>query len=312
MNRIYLLLLFISIVFFSIGCKGKEIEEKSKDEIRADINSKPYIVSVITSSPQPLPGKDFRIDVTALDPDKDKVTLSFKWYVNGEFLDGVEENTLPHENFKKGDVIRVEIIPDDGKEKGIPHIIENLTVQNFPPRVKGIRTLPGVATLNDTIKVLAEAEDPDGDEISFKYRWFVNGEEIMENRDNSELVVNRCCKRGDTIWAAVVPNDGEDDGEAVISDTVTIQNSPPIITSIPPRSIKGNTFIYNVTAEDADGDVLEFRLEESPEDMVIDKETGAVRWEVGEREIKNADITIAVFDGNTTTTQSFQLSIPKQ
>lgn len=305
-----ILIFIFCCVIVSTGCRSKE--EGRGDGVKSSRgNSKPYIVNVSTSSPQPLSDKDFKIDVTASDLDKDKIVLKYEWYLNNELLNGIVDNVLPKENFKKGDLIKVVITPSDEKEEGEPYIIDNLIVKNSPPKVKEVKIFPSVATLNDTIKVSAEGEDIDGDEVNFKYHWILNGEEIQENRDSPELVTKKFCKKGDSLWVGVVPNDGEEDGEVVISEVVTIQNSPPIITSLPPKIIKDNVFIYNVMATDADEDVLEYRLKESPEGMVIDKDTGLIKWTIGENEVKNATITIQVSDGNTVTEQSFQITIPK-
>ena len=77
--------------------------------------------------------------------------------------------------------------------------------------------------------------------------------------------------------AEVVVDDGN------ISDRqkfyVTVQNGPPVIDSSPAlRAFVGVPFIYNVTAEDPNLDVLDFFLESSPEGMTIDLHTGAIMW----------------------------------
>src|SRR5690554_2507816 len=56
-------------------------------------------------------------------------------------------------------------------------------------------------------------------------------------------------------------------------------NTAPEIMSIPLTiTEEGYSYTYRVTAEDLDGDELIYSLEESPEGMVIDSDSGLISW----------------------------------
>jgi hypothetical protein len=72
----------------------------------------------------------------------------------------------------------------------------------------------------------------------------------------------------------VTPNDVESADTSRKSEPVTIANGPPIITSSPPHKTNGNTYTYQVAANDPDNDPIIFTLKTAPQGMEIDKETG--------------------------------------
>ena len=78
----------------------------------------------------------------------------------------------------------------------------------------------------------------------------------------------------------VTPNDGEASGKPKKSEGILIANSPPIIVSSPPTNVKGNTYTYQVKAEDPDSDPIIFTLKTGPKGMDLDRETGILHWEI--------------------------------
>jgi hypothetical protein len=60
---------------------------------------------------------------------------------------------------------------------------------------------------------------------------------------------------------------------------MVVVNTPPRFVSTPPATLSGGVFRYPAVAEDPDGDAqLEFRLEEAPEGMAIDRFSGLITW----------------------------------
>jgi putative Ig domain-containing protein len=64
------------------------------------------------------------------------------------------------------------------------------------------------------------------------------------------------------------------------AEPVTIANSPPKITSMPPTTIQGGRYEYSVAADDADKDALVYSLEKNPMGMNIDQITGHIEWQI--------------------------------
>ena len=88
-------------------------------------------------------------------------------------------------------------------------------------------------------------------------------------------------------------------------------NDAPSITSQPDLEIiGGQTYSYQITAEDRDGDTLSYGLLTSPLGMSIDADTGLISWETTTEDISNHAIVVEVSDGRGgTDLQTFNLSV---
>ena len=93
----------------------------------------------------------------------------------------------------------------------------------------------------------------DESEVTYSYRWVVNGETVVGEEDPS--LPSRFFRRGDKVQVAAIPFDGTDWGPANSS--------------------------MEIKAEDVDGDTLRFYLKgETPKGMTIDSKAGVVEWQV--------------------------------
>lgn len=93
-----------------------------------------------------------------------------------------------------------------------------------PPVMQSITLNPTLAYTNTDITATAIATDADGDDITFSYQWKKNGENIG---DDSDTLSSDNFVKSDEILVIVTPNDGTDDGEPMISDTLVVSNSIP-------------------------------------------------------------------------------------
>jgi hypothetical protein len=95
----------------------------------------------------------------------------------------------------------------------------------------------------------------------------------------------------------VTPDDREAQGPPKKSDPVIISNSAPMITSSPPNSVEGMTYLYQVKADDPDNDPITFTLKSAPKGMEIEKETGLIRWVIRKEDRGTHAIEIEASDG---------------
>lgn len=168
--------------------------------------------------------------------------------------------------------------------------------KNRPPELTSIRI--AYVTDNDPrggLKAVIQAKDPDGDEISFKYLWKINGEEIVGATDEA-LEWQDEFKRGDKITLEVIPFDGKEEGLWRIEGEFSIPNSPPKITSEPEPKMEGGKFGYTVLAEDPDGDPVEYTLKNAPKGMVIEPATGLITWNFDKKDAGEYKIEIIATD----------------
>jgi hypothetical protein len=187
---------------------------------------------------------------------------------------------LPSEQFSKGDFVSVQVrVAQAGGDRD-PLTSDPVLIGNTPPVVDWVSIGPAPPSSTSSLEAVAKGSDLDNDELSFSYQWRVSGEPVV-GQEGPTLASNYF-KRGDQVEVTAVPFDGTDWGQPGSSIKVTISNSPPIIKSTPPGELKeGTTYRYQVQAEDADGDTLNFSLQgEPPKGMVIDATTGVVEWQV--------------------------------
>jgi Putative Ig domain len=76
-------------------------------------------------------------------------------------------------------------------------------------------------------------------------------------------------------------------------------NTPPEITGVPaPSAQAGQLYTFTPEANDADGDFIEFTIENKPDWATFDPETGTLSGTPGDADVgDSADITITVTDG---------------
>lgn len=152
--------------------------------------------------------------------------------------------------------------------------------------------------------------DPDGDRLIYQ---LVTGPQGMTLQD------------GVVRWNPTAAQTGTHNVVVRVSDGVltsqqawTIQasnfvvNHAPIITSAPTQLVANveKPYSYNLVATDADNDVLLWSLERSPKGMIIDPQSGALRWQPTEDQIGIHKVSVRVLDRfGASSTQIFELQV---
>lgn len=279
----------------------------------AQTENRPALVRSAQLQPDPLTRSEpISVIVEAVDPDGSAVRLTYQWFVNGEPVEGQTTASLSPELLEIGDRVSVEVTPRDAKGAGEPHRSTEALVVNAPPTVTKILFQPFPVRVGGHVEAVAESDDPDGDDVTYEFRWFHNGEEVLgvdqQRLSTAEFV------RGDEIVVEVTPSDGTDAGEPQRSEPVQVDNSPPQITSSPPPEINGGTYSYAVKATDPDGDELSYSLETGPPGMSIDSGSGLLRWTITPDSSGRHQVRIAVSDGHVTepTVQEFNVTLGEE
>jgi hypothetical protein len=149
---------------------AEPVNRKTKAEIQEQVdrtlNHPPVVKSIRIES---IPGNDtinaFRAIVEAKDPDNDVISVGYQWKLDGEDIPGATDETLEwRQDFKKGSIISVGVIPFDGKDEGVWKAEGNFTIPNSPP----IITSEPVPRVEDgKLTYALKAKDPDGDPIEY-------------------------------------------------------------------------------------------------------------------------------------------------
>src|SRR5690606_703505 len=107
-------------------------------------------------------------------------------------------------------------------------------------------------------------------------------------------------------------SDGTLSDDITVNVTIGNENDAPVITSAPVTSASEDApYQYAVTADDLDGDTLEWSLTTAPAGMTISATTGVIDWTPAENGASDwsADVTVQVSDGAETATQSFSITV---
>lgn len=285
----FLLMLFVSLHITSCGSS-----EKTGTSTKS--NTPPEIVAATIFPENPTQKSDLGVTVQGKDPDEDTITYHYQWIKNDTEIIGETKPVLKSGTFKKGDMIQVKVIPSDGKGEGASFLSAPVKILNSPPTIQEVSIEPKTAFANNDLKAIVKGFDPDGDFIYYTFRWEKNGVELSE--ENKEILKQGNFKKGDSIIVTVTPDDREVTGEPKKSEAVIISNSPPMIVSSPPESIKESKYIYQVKADDADHDPVTFILKSGPKGMEIDQKTGLLRWDIRKADKGTHQIEIEALDSD--------------
>ena len=181
-------------------------------------------------------------------------------------------------------------------------------MRNSPPRVRRIRLQPpGPITAGVPLRAFPEGLDADGDEISYRYHWSVNGSTISD----AETLETGDLRRGDVVQVSVFATDGEDTSEGFEGPRLEVANAAPVILSQPgAETADGGGFRYVVKARDPEGSIdLRYRLAEAPDGMTLSP-GGEVEWHpsTGQKGRFPVEIVVEDADGGRTA-QRFELTV---
>lgn len=129
------------------------------------VNSPPRITGFSASPENIFPGQNIEVFPEADDADGDTVDFSYQWHINGEADVRWTEAVLPAEAFTKGDVIQVQVIPNDFFEDGPVYTSYAMEVPNAPPQI--ISSPPETITSLD-YRYQVDVQDPDDKQFSYR------------------------------------------------------------------------------------------------------------------------------------------------
>ena len=142
-------------------------------------------------------------------------------------------------------------------------ITETVVVSNNPPTASNVQISPSSPTSSDDIILTYIFSDQDsGDaESGTTIHWSRNGAH-QSQFDGLMTISSTSLLKGDSWHASVTPSDGEDFGATMNSNTITVLNSLPSISSAtisPPNPTVDDDLTASISGQtDNDGDTLAF------------------------------------------------------
>jgi hypothetical protein len=270
-------------------------------------NHPPVIRSVRLEPAAPISGDRIHAIVSVADQDGDPIELGFEWRISGRQVP-TGEDSIELTGVSKRDRIEVVVKASDGKLPSEP-VRAEASIQNRRPTVVGIAVRPQPEVLpGEALVATAQANDPDGDPLSYSYRWKLNG---MFQSGTEDTFETDTLVKGDEIQAVVIASDGSADSAELASVVVRVGNSPPTIDSVPGANWTDNVFSYEVRAHDPDSDGgLRYALKTGPKGMRIDSVLGKLVWQPTADQAGEHPIEIAVSDAaGATSAQNFKITV---
>jgi hypothetical protein len=278
----------IKLVFFpSAGAVMQKLEPLAP-------GSAPEVASARILPDNPRLNTPLTVEYQGRGPEGAPVQYTFRWYVDGGIIQEGSTATLEPGSIKKGDSVSVEIIPSSLNGQGIPFKSESVQIANSPPSLTSVSVTPPQPVPGSEIMATALGEDPDHEEVTFRYQWTVNGAPVANLPQESNRFSTKALRKKDDISVTVTPWDGESAGVPLLSEILTLGNSAPRVTSTPPMVLRKGVYTYQVTASDPDGDTVTFSLVQGPEGMVIDPVSGLLRWEPPKQVPERKEIAVHI------------------
>ena len=239
------------------------------------LNRVPTVQSVTLPQDATATTTSILCDVTVTDLDDETPTLSYVWTVGGTTSSETTDTfTGP---FVYGDVIECAVTAADAMETG-SSMSASTTVLNSIPTVTSVMIGPTTAYTDSIFNASVVLDDVDAAQagtLTASYQWYADGSPIsgdMPSLSNNSL--NEFFAKGQEIYVVVMPNDGVEDGTPVQSNSVSVLNSLPALTSVsitPDPAVMGtDDLTCDVTATDADGDQVSYTYQWSDSSGIQD------------------------------------------
>jgi hypothetical protein len=232
-----------------------------------------------------------RIEVVPAGGPGDRI-VQVLWTVEGRVV--AEGERLSPGMFRKGERIGATATVKTG-ERELTLKAPEVTAVGSPPSVTEIRIEPPEMRTGDTVRAVAKGESPDGNDVTFRFRWFVD--DVPLPGDGPEMVLEGV-RKGAWVHAMAVPNDGIRDGGGRYSPKYKVLAAPPAVkVQGEPNLSPEGVLSCVIAASDPDGDPLSVELVAGPPGMTL---TGNVlSWKVPEGGLgRPVEAVVRVPDGD--------------
>ncbi|MEC7985582.1 MAG: hypothetical protein VX278_10500, partial [Myxococcota bacterium] len=188
-----------------------------------------------------------------------------EWYSGGVKVGDGAIFDIEASSLTRGDQIKCSVTPYDGFEAGYP-FTKTLVIYNALPQVSNLMLSPDPVFTNDTLRISADVYDPEGDEFTIEYAWFVNGVELFGVADDelAGAAPYNLFDKGDVVYAEIRATDPYGT-ETQASASVVVSNTPPpapVISLTPVNTYEDDDLLCSVISQaaDDDGDPLTYTI----------------------------------------------------
>jgi hypothetical protein len=214
------------------------------------LNSQPSISTVtITPNTGIISSSVLSCSATGQDIDG-PVEIGYVWSNGATIVGGGPTLSMDSQFYSPGDIITCTATAEDSDDASIS-ASAYIAIGNSAPVVSGVSLYPASANIGDTLNCNYTFTDPDGDNDSSHISWTIDG---VVSGNSSTLIAPT---GGSQVSCTVTANDGQADGNAMVSTVMAITNTIPVITGIyitPASAVVGDSLLCFYTLNDADSD----------------------------------------------------------
>ena len=258
------------------------------------INTAPYISGLLWDRTNFYASDDLSFNYIFADHDQSDVELGsiIEWYLYGINQTGFYNFvSISSENLTKGETWFARIKVWDGYLYSIWYYLSNITILNTAPVASNILLTPVLPTAAQDFVVFWNYSDDDNDsQQTPRIRWYKNNM-LQSNLNDLDTVDASYLSKNDLWYVTVEVFDGDNYSLMITSTSLTILNSPPILTN---AVLWNNNDLSNTSFSDGSISIYYFNYTDVDNDLV---NTIFIQW------YRNG-IHLSLFDNQTTISSS--------
>jgi hypothetical protein len=228
------------------------------------------------------------------------------WSVNGR--DVGEGKSLSPDRFRRGDVVTARIETSANADFLDETPRATTTILNAPPRIEAVRIVrdPGAP---HRVFARVETSDPDGDAITTRVTWEVDGEVVVAP-DGDALSVAEL-RRGRSIVVEVIADDGTSSVRGKSVPFVVEDRAPRLSFADAPELHTDDHGVRHamlpVRAEDPETGGVVIELVDAPSGVSFDPTSGHLVWEMSDGSERFHVVVRATTDRGSTSERTITL-----
>lgn len=241
-----------------------------------------------------------KLDVQGCRPEN---LAAIEWLLNGQVVG--ENPSLPLAELRPAPETELTVRARCGEQNAFDQLIIN----NSPPLIEKVELGASLVAAGVGLELIPTTRDNEGDPVDYQVLWRIDSQPLSEPR--GLILPGELIKTGALIEALVTPIDPFGAGQIYGVRPFRVPDQPPWFVSSPPEQFTRPEYTYQVVAQDAENQPLEYSLVEGPEGMAISPTSGLLTWPIPPNANGEFPVIIAVADiQGQKTHQKFTLVLP--
>jgi hypothetical protein len=258
-------------------------------------------------------GPNTQIDTTieAEDPDPQTITYSLVEAPDGAAIDSSTGRFTWQPTPAQADsTYDIGVRASDGAASSDTSFAVTVEEGNDPPQFTAVPEDDTVA-VGEELTATVDANDPNGDEVSFSLTEAPQGAEIGSASGDFTFTPDQS-QAGSTYDVGVRASDGAASSDTSFAVTVEEGNDPPQFTAVPEDDTVavGEELTATVDANDPNGDEVSFSLTEAPQGAEIGSASGDFTFTPDQSQAGSTyDVGVRASDGEASSDTSFAVTV---